>query len=186
MADTLWCPIATRIPRSRGRNTSYGGCGTKSRKEAVYDATQTGEFSVQIRDLKQSSDPRIPQQDRLLSPIEIRVADVGEGPDGITPAKYWMRARNIPTFEASFQKVIQSPTTLCRFTYSLQLNVQCILAYLSDLMLCACLPSVFKFRTNNSTCSLNTVSRSVRGNPDNEGNTAITMMVCCLTRLRRL
>jgi len=48
------------------------------------------------------------EQDRLLSPIEIRVADDGEGPDGITPAKYWMRARDVPTTDAPFQKVAHS------------------------------------------------------------------------------
>jgi hypothetical protein len=89
------------------------------------------------------------QQDRLLSPIEIRVADDGEGLDGMTPAKYWMRARNIPKFEASFQKVVHS----AKFSGDsrTQFNVQCILAYLSDLTLCASVLSAVEFRINMST-----------------------------------
>ncbi|KAF8334333.1 thioesterase-like superfamily-domain-containing protein [Cantharellus anzutake] len=53
------------------------------------------------------------KQDRINSPIEIRIAIHGEGTDKHTPAMYWMRARSIPKFDAPFQK--------------------CILAYISDL-----------------------------------------------------
>lgn len=46
-------------------------------------------------------------QDRILSPVEIRVANEDSGSLQVnsTCAKYWMRARNIPKYEASFQKV---------------------------------------------------------------------------------
>ncbi|KAF8311617.1 ARM repeat-containing protein [Clavulina sp. PMI_390] len=69
------------------------------------DATDNPQRKQYLLDLK---------GDRLRSPIEMRQADPGEGPEGLSPVKWWMRARNIPKYEASFQKFLSTTARAIR------------------------------------------------------------------------
>jgi hypothetical protein len=93
-------------------------------------------FSTRVTDLGML-------KERLRSPIAIKAArehDISE--DGTIRYMYWMQARDIPKYEAPFQKA-SFHTTWCLMDRKSQLHShQCILSYISDLYLCAITASV--------------------------------------------
>lgn len=77
-------------------------------------------------------------KERLRSPIAIKRArehDISE--DGTVRYMYWMQARDIPKYEAPFQKVIITLVFDNKRLIRTIIIQQCILSYISDLYLCA-------------------------------------------------
>ena len=61
----------------------------------------------------------------------VKTAGITNASDGATVYMWWFKARNIPKYDAPFQKV-GFHDTLARHRPPHQYCVQCILAYISD------------------------------------------------------